>query len=1031
MVIRFRCLGECAFDVGDERLGPEAELAFALLLVLVMSGGRRLSRRQVVDLLWPATSEERARHNLRQTLYKLRQLGVPVESEAGHLRLDPADVDAAPALGARPDDAPPEVLLRPDVPFGEFLAGYVPRFAAPFAAWVEEQRGLVHARLRRHLLLLLADERRRGNWGLVETLARKCLLVDPLNEEATMALAEATALSGSKRAALQLLDGYLRELGPDAGDMRLPAAVLRRRIAERIPASQSSFGAVPDCFVGRERSVALLRERLQASSAGRGRALLVHAEAGMGKSRLVTEFARMAELEGARVARVASQARDVDRPLSAFVDVVPLLQALPGALGCTPESIAYLRRLVEHDPEVLEPSEATREAELLFASVRRSIFDLMDAVADESPLVLCFEDVHWLDERSWRVVRELAAWLDARPVLLLMTSRLPHATPREPAQPTPWLERHLLPPLDRASAMALFATVTASSGAPPAYRDWSVHVSAGNPFFVRALAVHWLETGEVRAPASLEQLVAERVSRLTGRPLRTLQACAVLGKEATLARVESMLEYPHHELIEATSSLEEQGFLLAEGAAIPCRHELIARAALARLHDGVRRLLHRRAGEVLERDVRDARSAALLWDCAQQWQAAGERLRAVALVRSSAAHMLEVGLPAEAAEAYERALELCETDAERLEMLEGLARANQYAGRWPKVIATLSQMRESYHARGFDQLAAEDELLSLEARWRTGEDITGLLEEAIILAEDASGLASERLRAGWLALIFADTLCDVSKAEYVFKTLNDASFGIHDDSAARHDMQFRMIYHASYGDLQTAVALAQQLIGDTSLADTDPEWIRIVSRATIPLRRAGRYSEASAQMRRALNAAESLNLASAAASAADILAMTLLEQDQVSAATRWLKHAEHWSAVQEGGVSNESVQLLAARIALYTGDTHRASELLQRHAAGAGNHPNLRHRNEILALTLDLELQAGETPSAAAIAQLHEGFEAAKRHGGQDYPCSILVRSLRSTDNEHRAGCVLDGYIASDRRETSQLPRCLRLLLPD
>src|SRR5699024_4806577 len=121
--------------------------------------------------------------------------------------LAPQVVEATLVLPTGTGEAPPAVLLRPDTPFGEFLAGYAPRFSAPFAAWVEEQRGVVHARLRRALLSLLADERRRGNWGLVETLARKCLLVDPLNEEATMALAEATALSGSKRAALQLLDG--------------------------------------------------------------------------------------------------------------------------------------------------------------------------------------------------------------------------------------------------------------------------------------------------------------------------------------------------------------------------------------------------------------------------------------------------------------------------------------------------------------------------------------------------------------------------------------------------------------------------------------------------------------------------------------------------------------------------------------------------------------------------------------------------------------------------------------------------------
>ena len=68
--------------------------------------------------------------------------------------------------------------------------------------------------------------------------------------------------------------------------------------------------------------------------------------------RLLAEFGRMATLEGAQVVRVGCQARDTERPLSIFVDAVPLLLAVPGALGCAPESMAYLRRLTAHDPAV-------------------------------------------------------------------------------------------------------------------------------------------------------------------------------------------------------------------------------------------------------------------------------------------------------------------------------------------------------------------------------------------------------------------------------------------------------------------------------------------------------------------------------------------------------------------------------------------------------------------------------------------------------------------------------------------------------
>ena len=108
-MIRLRAIGECVIEVDGARLAPDAELAFALLLVLAMAGGRPIGRRQLVDLLWPATTEIRARHNLRQALYKLRQLGVPVETESNRLRLPVTALAADPLLQPDFEDPPPGV----------------------------------------------------------------------------------------------------------------------------------------------------------------------------------------------------------------------------------------------------------------------------------------------------------------------------------------------------------------------------------------------------------------------------------------------------------------------------------------------------------------------------------------------------------------------------------------------------------------------------------------------------------------------------------------------------------------------------------------------------------------------------------------------------------------------------------------------------------------------------------------------------------------------------------------------------------
>ncbi|MHB1223500.1 MAG: ATP-binding protein [Gemmatimonadaceae bacterium] len=1025
-MVRLRAIGECVFEVGTERLGPDAEMAFALLLVVTLAQGRPLSRGQLVDLLWPATSAVRARHNLRQTLYKLRQLGVPVESQGSQVRL-PLDQLAPDALlHGNPDQPPPTTLLRPDESFGEFLPGYAPELSEAFSAWLDEQRAQMHARLRRAVLTVMLDERRRGNWGAVETLARKCLQLDPLNEEATLALAEATALTGSKRAALNILDDYLAELGGAGGavaELRLPAAVLRRRIADRLR-PPTSLAVAEACFVGRGESVALLHERFREVRAGSGRALLLWGEAGIGKSRLAAEFCQLAALEGARVERVVSQARDLERPLALFMDLVPALLALPGGIGCAPESIAFLRRLTDHDAAVLEPSPATREAELLFAGVRQAILDLVDAVAHEAPLVLCVEDAHWLDGQSWRVLRELIDWIDERRVLLVLTSRQPHATASPPARPSPQLELHRLAPLVQEDALALFEAVTSGMEAPPMFRDWCVHVADGNPFFVRALAVHWIETGELRAPTSLSVLIDQRVARLTELPLRTLQACAVLGKTATFERLELVLGHARHDLVESVDRLSEHGLVAAGGSGVPCRHDLIAQAALARLADPARRLLHRCAAEVLQAEIERSQSAALLWDCAQQWLAAGESDRALTLVRSCAAHLLEVGLPAEAAEVYERALELCETDADRLEMLLHLVSSLRSAGHWQHlrdILPAIQQLRRQLQP--WETSHNDEEIVLLEARWRTDDPLPLLLDAAESCGRARNAPLNHRLSATGLALVFADNLCDANAAERLFRMSEEMT--MHHSSDPASLLRIRMIYHNAYGRVDAAIEAAEALIELMRVRGDAIALASALRNSTTPFRTAGLIDQAFAAAIEAYEVATQRQMASGAANAADILATLNLAVSDISHAEQWYNQARYWAGRTEEAAADISISRVGARIALLSGDGPSAQALAGLRRQALAQDQVSRRRTEGYAIFTACGLSLGRLDGAP---ELLEEFETAlrttMRYGGQDFAADTLLRAYLSLGDEASAAGLVRRYRAA-RRESWSPPEWL------
>src|SRR5688500_15165839 len=181
-----------------------------------------------MSLLWPQSSESNARHRLRQGLYQLRKLGAPVTATTAYVLLDEADIwldYAQPPKHRR--------KLLHDLATNravDFLPGYHPDISEPFSRWLEAQRDSVRALLRQYLETALLDERIRGDLTARVQLARACIELDPLNHNATLALAEALAALGNGEESVGILDRYCSEIRALSPASLPPAIELRRRI---------------------------------------------------------------------------------------------------------------------------------------------------------------------------------------------------------------------------------------------------------------------------------------------------------------------------------------------------------------------------------------------------------------------------------------------------------------------------------------------------------------------------------------------------------------------------------------------------------------------------------------------------------------------------------------------------------------------------------------------------------------------------------------------------------------------------------
>ena len=411
-------------------------------------------------------------------------------------------------------------------------------------------------------------------------------------------------------------------------------------------------------FAGRRREMS----ELHAALAGGSRLLLVAGDAGIGKTRFVTEG-----LRGTRSAWGACL------PLAEKLPFLPVTEALDalsrvedgallaGALAAIPayaqaEAVRLLPRL---QPPDAGPRGGQRER--MFSGIT----ELLAAAARPGRLAIVIEDVHWADGATLDFLTFLARTGRADAITVVATVRSDE-TPAEPAV-SRWLAyargsghaREIrLGPLTRDEMAEQVSGLTGGQLPPAAWAELYAR-GEGNPFFTEQLVAEAVAGGGLGGlPARLAELLTARVSdcgpaawpllaavSVAGRPLTEDQLAGVTGLDAGALRA-GLREL-------ASRSLAET----APGGRHRARHALLAEAAAGRLLPGERRGLHERLAEALQ-----AGGEALAAEAADHWAAAGRDAEELAARLTAARAAERVSGYAEAAAHWQRAIELAGAD---------------------------------------------------------------------------------------------------------------------------------------------------------------------------------------------------------------------------------------------------------------------------------------------------------------------------------------------------------------------------------
>ncbi len=399
-------------------------------------------------------------------------------------------------------------------------------------------------------------------------------------------------------------------------------------------------------FVGRVCELGELERALDAARAGTGSAVLVAGEAGIGKTRLVSEFARRARSAGSEVLL----GRSIDL-VGTELPYQPFAEALR-PLG--------------------EPWQADWQAPGSQLRVFEETLALLAGSAASAPVLLVLEDLHWADTSTLDLVVFLAHNVGDRPVLLLVTCRADEPSSagrmRRLAEGVRRSGSALvleLGPLGRDELMALLAAHAGASLAA-AMADTIAARSEGNPFFAEELLAAAAGQG-VEIPGALRDLLLQRVARLDQPTQGVLRLAAAAGREAGYPLLRATVELPDDALRDSLRAAVEGGVLAVEPqtGSFRFRHALLAEVIYATILPGEREELHALLAEELARS-----GAAGAAELAPHWAAAGRAADAlVASVEAAREAEAVFGL-AEALAHVERALTLWETVPNPAELVQ-------------------------------------------------------------------------------------------------------------------------------------------------------------------------------------------------------------------------------------------------------------------------------------------------------------------------------------------------------------------------
>jgi class 3 adenylate cyclase/tetratricopeptide (TPR) repeat protein len=393
---------------------------------------------------------------------------------------------------------------------------------------------------------------------------------------------------------------------------------------------QRSAGRGYTKFVGRSREMDAMRAAAEQTKAGHGQIIATIAEPGVGKTRLLFEFKAVSQ-SGWMVLEAFSVSHG---KASAFLPVIDLLHGyfritsdddvrarrekiagkiaiLDRALGDTIPYLFALLGVVESDDPLAQMDAQVRKRRTLDAIKRILIRESLN-----QPLIVIFEDLHWIDDETQALLNLLADSIGTAKILLLVNYR--------PEYSHGWGSKTYytqlrLDPLGKESAAAMLQSLLGDSTELGPLKRLIIEKTEGNPFFMEETVEALLDDGalvrngsiklvkplaELKIPPTVQAILASRIDRLSPAEKDLLQTLAVIGREFAFGLVQRVVAKSEDDLDRMLHDLQLAEFIYEQPAAgdieYTFKHSLTQEVAYKSVLVERRKLLHERIGSAME-----------------------------------------------------------------------------------------------------------------------------------------------------------------------------------------------------------------------------------------------------------------------------------------------------------------------------------------------------------------------------------------------------------------------------------------------